>query len=255
MSPSPARLRWTSAAATDPGRVRPVNEDAYLDRPDLGLWAVADGMGGHAAGDLASRLVAQALETVPPPVFLGRAAFELRRRLADANRQLRSEARRQGKHIIGSTVAVLIALGEHCVLLWAGDSRIYRLRRGVLRRLSHDHSQVEELVEQGLLAREAAERHPAANIVTRAVGADDELEVDAQIYPIGNGDRFLLCTDGLTREMPERAILPVLSRGTAKENAEMLVHDACERGATDNVTGVVVHFSMTEERARASLLK
>lgn len=246
MSPARTGFRWISAAVTNPGRVRQVNEDAYLNRPDLGLWAVADGMGGHAGGDLASRVVVQTLETVPPPVFLGRAAFDLRRRLADANRQLRAEAARRGTGIVGSTVAVLLALGESCVLLWAGDSRIYRLRGGVLRRLSHDHSQVEELVEQGLLAREVAERHPAANIVTRAVGAADELEVDAQIFPLGNGDRFLLCTDGLTKEIPERAILPALLRGTAKENATMLVQNACERGAKDNVTGVVVHFSVDE---------
>ena len=247
VSPCPSRFHWTSAAATDLGRARQINEDAYLDRPDLGLWAVADGMGGHAAGDVASRMVAQALETMPPPVFLGQAAFDLRCRLSDANRQLRAEATRRGKRIIGSTVAVLLALGGHCVLLWAGDSRIYRLHRGLLRRLSHDHSQVEELVEQGLLAREAAELHPAANIVTRAVGADDEIEVDAQIYPLENGDRFLLCTDGLTKEIPEREIPPVLSRGTARDNAEMLVRNACERGAKDNVTSVVVHFSTGEE--------
>jgi protein phosphatase len=238
-------MQWVSAAASDPGRVRQGNEDAYLDRPDIGLWAVADGMGGHDLGDMASRLVIRALETAPPPEFLGRAVLDLRCRLDDVNQHLRAEAARRRKQIIGSTIAALLSFGGSCVLLWAGDSRIYRLRRTVLQRLSHDHSRVEELVSQGLIARDAAESHPAANIVTRAVGAGDVLDVDAQLYPVNEGDRFLLCTDGLTKEISEPEILTLLSSGTAKQNAQTLVRNACERGARDNVTVVVVHFCMS----------
>lgn len=242
MSAPHSLFRWVSAAASDRGRVRVINEDAFLDRPDLGLWVVADGMGGHDAGDLASREVVQALATTPQPVFLGRAVFDLRRRLADADQRLRDEAVRRGNSVIGSTVAAMLALGGHCVLLWVGDSRVYRLRAGTLRRLSRDHSQVEELIDHGLLAREDAESHPAANIITRAVGAGSALEIDALIHRLRDGDRFLLCTDGLTKEMSEPEISAVLAQNPVKQAAHALVHHACLRGAKDNVTVVVVSF-------------
>jgi len=242
-------LRWSSAGATDKGKVRKINEDAYLDRPDMGLWAVADGMGGHAAGDLASRSVVQALEEAPRHRFLGRSVATLRHSLSDVNWRLCDEARRRGVSIIGSTVAVLLAMGAHCALLWAGDSRVYRLRGGALERLSHDHSQVQDLVDQGFLAPESAETHPAANIVTRAVGADEVLQVDAQILEIKDGDRFLLCTDGLNKELSEGEIAQLSGRFEADALPQALVDEACQRGARDNVTAVVVQFLRSEATA------
>jgi serine/threonine protein phosphatase PrpC len=234
--------RWTSAAATHRGQVRKVNEDAYLDRPDIGLWAVADGMGGHTAGNLASRMVVQELETASQQKFLGRAVANLGSSLVDANRQLCEEAIRRGAGIIGSTVAALLAIRGHCVLMWVGDSRIYRLRNGMLHRLSRDHSQVQELVDRGLLAPDSAEAHPAANVITRAVGAGQSLEIDAQIYEIKNEDRFLLCSDGLTKELTEHEIGEQLARIEVNELPQALLNQACERGARDNVTAVVVQF-------------
>jgi len=244
VSSLPTRFGWTSAAATDKGHVRQVNEDAFLDRPDIGLWAVADGMGGHEAGDLASRLVVETLATTPPPRFLGRTVFDVRDRLAAVNRRLRAAAAEQGRGLIGSTVVAMVALGGRCVLLWAGDSRAYRLRGGRLERLSHDHSHVQELVDRGLLAREAAESHPAANIVTRAVGADETLDVDSQMHEIRDGDSYLLCTDGLTKEISEPRIRDILAQDSVPEAAAALVRQACTRGARDNVTAVVVRFSI-----------
>ena len=237
------RLAWTSASATDAGRVRALNEDSLLDRADLGLWAVADGMGGHKAGDLASRLVVEALGAVPEPSFLGRAVTDLRRRLDAVNQRLLTEARLRGEGIIGSTVATLQAVGGHCALLWAGDSRIYRLRGAELRQLTRDHSHVGELVEQGLLARKDAERHPAANVITRAVGADARLVLDTQIQELCGGDRFLLCTDGLTREVSDEEIAGLLAQGDITAAAEALVRRACDQGARDNVTVVIVAFT------------
>jgi protein phosphatase len=238
-------FHFRSAAASHPGLVRRINEDAYLDRPDLGVWAVADGMGGHDAGDLASRVVVEALGAAPAPEFLGRGVSDLRRRLDEANRRLRAEASSRGKGVIGSTVVVLLAVGPSCAVLWAGDSRVYRLREGELQRISRDHSQVEELVSQGLLAREEAETHPAANVVTRAVGAEHGLEVDAQIERIEDRDRFLLCSDGLTKEVPEPEIERMLSGTDAEQATRALVRAACDRGGRDNVTVVVVDFRLT----------
>jgi protein phosphatase len=239
-------VHWTSAGATDRGQVRQINEDAYLDGPEQGLWAVADGMGGHAAGDLASRSVIQALATAPQQRFLGRGVAILQACLADANRRLCAEARQRGVSIIGSTVAALYAIRAHCVLLWVGDSRIYRLRRGILYRLSHDHSQVQDLVDQGLLAPEAAETYPAANIITRAVGADDMLQVDAQICEVKNGDRFLLCSDGLTKELSEAEIAELMGRVAVDALPRVLIDEACRRGARDNVTVVAVQFQTSD---------
>ncbi len=242
MSHANIPLHGISAAATHRGNVRQVNEDSYLDRPDIGLWAVADGMGGHTAGDLASRMVVQALETAPQHRFPGRTVASLRACLEDANRRLCAEARRRGAAVIGSTVAAVSAVRGQCILLWAGDSRIYRLRNGTLHQLSHDHSQVQALVDQGLLTPDAAEEHPTAHIVTRAVGAEETLEVDAQICELKDRDRFLLCTDGLTREIPESDIAELLVRIELNAAPQALIDEARNRGAHDNVTAVVVDF-------------
>lgn len=242
MSGEKTPLHGISAGATHPGNVRQINEDAYLDRPDIGLWAVADGMGGHNAGDLASRTVIEALNTVPRHKFLGWMVAGLRASLEDANQYLCAEARRRGVDIIGSTIVVLAAAGDQCALLWVGDSRIYRLRNGTLRQLSHDHSQIQALIDEGLLTPNAAEEHPAANVVTRAVGAEETLEIDAQICEIKNGDRFLLCSDGLTKEIPESTIAELLAQTTLKEIPRTLIDETRKRGARDNVTLIAIDF-------------
>jgi len=249
MNHTNVQLRGISAGATHRGNVRDVNQDAYLDRPERGLWAVADGMGGHAAGDLASRLVVQALETAPQHRFLGRAVASLRDCLSDANRCLGVEARRRRERVIGSTLAALVAMGGHCVSLWAGDSRIYRLRNGTLHQLSHDHSRVQALVDRGELSPDVMEEHSMAHIITRALGAGEQLEVDAQICELKHGDRLLLCTDGLTREVPEDDIAQLAARIALNAVPQTLIDEACKRGARDNVTAVVVDFLSPEAAA------
>jgi protein phosphatase len=226
VSGAPPAFRWVSAAATDVGKIRSLNEDAYLDRPDIGLWVVADGMGGHDAGDLASRSVVESLAGI------GR----------QANRALREEAARRSESVIGSTVAALIAVGRHAVAVWAGDSRVYLFRDGTLRPLTHDHSQVEELIAEGSLTRDQAENHPAANVITRAVGGDDDLRLDAQIQEILDQDICLLCTDGLTKEVKEQEIAETLRDSDPRLAPQLLVNLACRRGARDNVTVVAVRF-------------
>jgi protein phosphatase len=242
VSGGPPTFRWVSAAATDVGKIRSLNEDAYLDRPDIGLWVVADGMGGHDAGDLASRSVVESLAGIGRQANLGSYVDELRLRLLSVNRALREEAERRSESVIGSTVAALIAVGRHAVAVWAGDSRVYLFRDGTLRPLTHDHSQVEELIAEGSLTRDQAENHPAANVITRAVGGDDDLRLDAQIQEILDQDICLLCTDGLTKEVKEQEIAETLRDSDPRLAPQLLVNLACRRGARDNVTVVAVRF-------------
>jgi protein phosphatase len=241
-APALPPLRWVSSAATDVGKVRTLNEDAFLDRTDIGLWAVADGMGGHDAGDLASRLVVESLAAVCRPENLGASVEELRYRLVDVNQSLRLEAARRGEAVIGSTVAALVVLGRHAVAVWAGDSRVYLARGGSLYRLTRDHSQVEELISSGSLTPAQAENHPATNVITRAVGGADDLTLDAQIQEIMDGDICLLCTDGLTKEVKEQEIAEILAQGDPSFAAQSLVDLACQRGGRDNVTIIAVRF-------------
>jgi protein phosphatase len=149
-------------------------------------------------------------------------------------------------------VAALVAFEGHGVYLWAGDSRVYRFRQGRLRRLTRDHSQVEELVEEGLLAPEEAESHPAANVITRAVGGEENLEVDAEIVELAPRDLFLLCSDGLYKELSEADIAGILARTPSPRAARQLVDTALERGARDNVTALVVRVEPAESGAPPS---
>ncbi|HYF19298.1 MAG TPA: protein phosphatase 2C domain-containing protein, partial [Ramlibacter sp.] len=217
-----------STAVTHRGAVRPRNEDSLVSRPDLGLWAVADGAGGHGAGDVASQAVVAALNGIPPGLTAAELLAQLRLRLAGVHRQLLEEAERQGPgRVIATTVVALVARGGHFACLWAGDSRAYLLRDGRLQRITRDHSLVQELVDQGNITEEQAEDHPQGNVITRAVGAGGQLTLDKTTGPIGRGDRFLLCSDGLYRTLDETTMAGLLAGDDA---ANALVQLAVERG-------------------------
>ena len=235
-----SQFRWTSSARSDAGRVREINEDACLDQPEPGRWAVADGMGGHAVGDLASRLVIDSLSRLASPVSMKTLIADARARLQTANRQLRDEAARRQVQRIGSTVVVLLACDRFCGYLWAGDSRIYLYREGQLRQLTRDHSQVEELKSLGVLTEEEARHHPAQHMITRAVGATDVLELDDDAIEVADGDVFLLCSDGLSNELTDDEIVAVLNSAERENASEQLVELALARGGRDNITAVVV---------------
>ncbi len=235
-----SQFRWTSSARSDAGRVREINEDACLDQPELGRWAVADGMGGHAVGDLASRLVIDALSRLAPPAGMKAFVADARTRLQKANRQLRDEAARRQVQRIGSTVIVLLACDRFCGYLWAGDSRLYLYREGQLRQLTRDHSQVEALKSMGVITDEEARHHPAQHMITRAVGATDLLELDDDAIEVADGDVFLLCSDGLSNEVSDQEMLTVLTTVTCDRASEELVELALARGGRDNITAVVV---------------
>jgi len=235
-----AHFRWTSAARSDPGWVREINEDACLDQPQGGLWAVADGMGGHSLGDLASRLVVDALSRLPHADTLPELTANGHDRLQAVNGQLRAEAALRHVQVIGSTVAALFACDRQCGYLWAGDSRIYLYRNGHLIQLTRDHSQVEELKSLGALSPEEAIHHPARNLITRAVGAADTLEIDEGKLEVNDGDLFLLCSDGLSNEVSEEEICAALAAGDCRQAAESLVDRALKHGGRDNISVVVV---------------
>lgn len=226
--------------------VRKINEDACLEMPERGLWAVADGMGGHDAGDVASGLLVDTLRQVPLAKTLGGFVREVRDNLYAVNRRLREEASARGKLVIGCTAVALLAFGRHCVYLWAGDSRVYLWRRGRLRQLTRDHSQVAELVARGLLRAEDAEKHPAANVITRAVGEGDALRLDAEITEVFDGDVFLLCSDGLSKELHDADIANVLDDSDPEAATKTLIDSALEHGGRDNVTVVLVRFDAAD---------
>jgi protein phosphatase len=230
-------LCWTSAARTDIGLVRSRNEDAYLAQPQRGLWAVADGMGGHAFGDLASRAVVDALASLPVPAALGELIESARMRLGQANEALREEARTRQVPVIGSTVAALLAFGDEAACLWAGDSRIYLYRHGCLQQLTRDHSQFEALKARGV---ELAQAAASPNMITRAVGAADTVAFDVTTMTARDGDIFLLCSDGLSTPVEEAAIAAALAPGDCEAAAQALVAQALANGGRDNITAVVV---------------
>lgn len=235
-------IRLRSWATTHPGAKRKHNEDAYVDRPDLGLWAVADGAGGHHAGEVASGMIAEALNTLPKGLSGGSLLATVRTRIEETHQALRDLAAQRGPNVtVASTVVVLLARGEHFACLWAGDSRAYLLRDGELRQISHDHSLVQELVDSGALAPEEAERHPRANVITRAVGADlDEFALDKVSGRLLPGDRFLLCSDGLSKTVPEWQLAELVAAAEEASPTQDLITAALTLNVSDNVTAVMV---------------
>jgi protein phosphatase len=234
-------FEWRSTHQSDKGKVRSLNEDALLDHTDLRLWVVADGMGGHSSGDLASQMIVEALASMrPQDENLGSLVAEIDQRLQQVNLRLLQESQRRGDGIIGSTVVVLLAHENYCTYLWAGDSRIYLFRRGNLKQLSRDHSQVEEQLEGVFGDDRDACAASVANYITRAVGAGVTLDLEAEIIEPCAGDRFLLCSDGLNKELTDCEIAEVLQQHPLQEAAARLLALSLERGASDNVTLILV---------------
>ncbi|MEQ8663335.1 MAG: protein phosphatase 2C domain-containing protein, partial [Gammaproteobacteria bacterium] len=213
---------WNSAVISDVGKVRRLNEDSALDRGDEGLWVVADGMGGHSAGDLASQLIVNSLGRLEPCGALAEFVERVEDAVIAVNDRLFAVANAHNQ-TSGSTIVVLLARGRHAVALWAGDSRLYRLRDGELSRLTTDHTQVELYIERGLLDRAEADGHPSGNMVTRAVGVSDHLHLEVDMFELAAGDRFLLCSDGLDKHVRDAELPPLLGAGEPAAVARELV--------------------------------
>ena len=233
------QFRWASAGTSNVGNVREVNEDAYLDAPNRGMWVVADGMGGHDAGNVASAMIVEALDALPAPATIE----HVQDRLQSVNARLHAMTNKaEAGSIIGSTVAVMLAQSGQCILCWAGDSRVYRLRDFILTQLTRDHSEVEFLVAERGLSREDAEQHPDASVILRAVGGQASLDLEVCADSLKSRDRYLLCTDGLTGELDASDIAEILSRGSCMDACRNLIQRVLSRSGNDNVTVVVVDF-------------
>lgn len=259
-------MSFRTCALTHPGMRRDANEDSFCARPDLGLFLVADGLGGHPGGQLASRLVAEAMEasiagTIDPAEA---ARFDIAP-TADGEQRVRDAFHLAYQRLtlmageaadlygMATTVAVVFVDGSHrdtpgaytAIVAHIGDSRVYRFHAGQLQRLTADHSWVEEQVRAGLLERDAARQHPWRSLITRAVSSsEEEVEPEVRRVTLSAGDRLLICSDGLSSVLTDDQIGPVLGRGSEPpaEQAicESLVHMANLAGGPDNITVIVV---------------
>lgn len=230
--PDPVAPRFRSAAASDVGRVREINQDSFLERPDAGLWAVADGVGGHTDGEVASRMVCDALADFAPGASFDDMIDLARKRIEDVNEHLLRAANRPVNPVqSGSTVVALLARGTRCAVLWAGDSRVYRWRDRRLEQLTKDHALENP---DGLIGGEES------HAITRAVGAEATLALDLYRDRVRPGDRYLLCSDGLTRSVPEVHIRGWMEQEDIRGIVSGLIKATLDAGAPDNVTVVIV---------------
>jgi len=238
---------WTSASRSDVGNKRQVNEDSCLDLPVSGLWVVADGMGGHAAGDVASQALVAKLHGVQSHDKFSEFVDDVEDRVLEVNRRLHDMSMEGDvARVVGSTLAALLAHGSNVLSLWAGDSRVYRMRQGdLLLQVTRDHSEIEEMIAQGTLDEKSALDHPAANVVTRAVGGMPDLYVDLELGELEDKDRYLLCSDGLFKDLAEEEIEDIVCEGSCTEVCDQLIETALGRECADNVTVVVVEFMET----------
>ena len=234
-------MSFDCVSRTDVGLKRKINEDAMMVRTERGMWAVADGMGGHDAGEVASGKIAEALASLPIVYSLQETVDNALAALRRVNYELIALARGGGQpRTIGSTVVGLAISGEEFRCFWAGDSRAYRIRAGRITQLSRDHSLVHDLVLAGMLSEAEARVHPNANVVTRAVGVSEELHVDVVSGDVREGDIFLLASDGLTRVVEDDEIAEELVSNPLDQAGDRLIELVLERGAPDNVSLIIV---------------
>ncbi|MFQ6046002.1 MAG: Stp1/IreP family PP2C-type Ser/Thr phosphatase [Gemmatimonadales bacterium] len=240
-------VKFTCAGRTDVGVVRSGNEDAYLLAPESGVFVVADGMGGHAAGEVASSMAVQIIGRTLQDVA-GQADQEvanlIREAVRDANGQIFqrtiSESDKRG---MGTTATALVLNGARYLIGQVGDSRAYVLRDGHLSQITKDHSYVQEQVDAGYLTPEQARTHPYSNVITRCVGANSDVVPDIYVGALRTGDTFLLASDGLTGMLEDPDLLHILRTGRSPaELVDLLIADANRRGGLDNITVILVRI-------------
>ena len=231
-----------SASRSHKGHVRALNEDAFYTDSDQGIWCVADGMGGHDAGEVASALVVESVAGVTARGELQSTVNAIQEAVSHVNYRL-TEERTLGlqNQVMGSTVVAVVIMDEECACLWAGDSRLYLYRADCLYQMTRDHSVVEELIQQGVIQPEEAESHPQRHVITRAVGADSALELEMISFALQAGDVLLLCSDGLYGELTPEQIMTILGAGQDSETmAGRLIERVLAGQARDNVTVSVI---------------
>lgn len=233
---------FSSAAATDIGRVRSENEDSFVARPDVGLWSVADGMGGHLAGAYASACVTGALAKIGAERDVEALARSCRARLIEANAAIYEFSRTKAGGVVGTTVAALLAVDQRFACVWCGDSRVYRVRGEGIEQLTRDHTEVQEFIDSGALTREEAATWPSRNALTRAIGVARMPQTESIFGDLLPDDAFVICSDGLTLHVNDAEIFAAVRKRTARAGCEHLLELALSRGGKDNVTVIVVQF-------------
>lgn len=243
---------FNSGQATDVGLRRQVNEDSFLSRPESGLWVVADGMGGHAAGDFASQTIVRELFSVGMASSGEDLQARFMERLIRANDLILDHAEELGGGTIGATLVALLVHDDNYACIWSGDSRIYLLRSGQLVQQTRDHTELQALLDAGAISQEDAADWPRKNVITRAVGVTAEPECDVVGGTLVRGDMFLLCSDGLTEHVLDHEISHMMATMEPQDACESLINLTLERGAKDNVTVVTVRFDAPAPEALAA---
>ena len=231
---------FTSDEMTHVGLVRQLNEDSLLSRTAFGVWVVADGMGGHVGGDFASQTVVEQVRLIDDRLQGADVMRSVRQSFLASHDLIKAEAERRGGQTMGCTAISLVMAQGYFVCFWVGDSRLYHCRDGRVNQLSLDHTLVNQWVEEGKITAEEAESHPHGNVITRAVGVGDELEIDKLRGEYEPGDRFMLCSDGLTGYMDHAEMFDTLANAPMQGIAQRLVDGALAGGGRDNVSVIVV---------------
>ncbi len=247
---SPTNFQISSYGVTDTGHVRAKNEDSILVHGEENVWVVADGMGGHHAGDFASQTITNNIGLFKQHASLDDSILLLEENILNSNAIIRKKAGKLGRSTtIGSTVVCVYVWQNLLFTLWAGDSRLYRYREASLERLTEDHSYVEELVRMGKLEANEAEEHPAANVVLRAVGIDDHLCIDFEYFELHDGDIFIICSDGLYKDLEEAKIKTIIDAHSENMHslADALLEASLAAGGTDNTSIITMKISQKEE--------
>lgn len=233
-------FEFTTGAATHQGRVRDHNEDSFLARPAAGVWLVADGMGGHLAGDFASHAITEQAQWTGIPT----SALDLKTRFVDrlliAHDAIRRHSASLNGATVGATLVALLVYDQHFACIWCGDSRIYLMRGDIFQQMTTDHTEAMDLLREGAITPEEAEHWPRKNVITRAIGVTEKPMTDENYGILRDGDVFLLCSDGLTGHVSDDEIAEILQDYPPQAACDRLVDLTLLRGARDNVTVLVV---------------
>lgn len=241
------QFKWHSVAITDPGKVRKANEDNFMVNPQQQHFVVADGMGGHTKGDVASKAVCDCLFNFKKSQDLATIADQLEDTLMALNQQLQKLAVEAGD-VVGSTVAGLIQVSNSAFLYWSGDSRIYRLRDGSLTQLSDDHTYLRELERANQYTQQQIDSNPERNMITLAVGVERDFAISNEFEFIEPNDVFVLCSDGIDKELtnPQLEQLLIVNITDVEQldmAADTIMREVLDNGARDNATLILVGFS------------
>ncbi len=237
-------LRFETAAITHTGHVRQVNEDSIFASAKHGIWLVADGMGGHRDGGIASSMVTEAAATFANE---SNRSFTFLDQMKRVNAKLLERSNGHHDSIVGTTVNALIIEGNHFYCLWAGDSRSYLIRNGTLSQISQDHTEVQELVNSGAISVEEAKTWPRRNVITRAVGVHNNLDMELAEGEVQAGDCFILCSDGLTGHVSDAEILSYVIWSSPQSACDRLLELALERGGKDNISIIVLRAAKPDK--------